>query len=160
VSTRVEVHLIEDPAIERQIQGVISALIERLKITAALELWHGWDAKALAQTLAGHYEYHMGPTTAAHIVMNGLLNPSDLEDPTLWKSPLGRALAFWGCGEPASVPWQCAAAALGCTRSNISLMVRKGELSEPVETEETATHRRITTASLAHAMRSRNPLGG
>lgn len=156
-TNRVEVHLIEDPAIERQIQGIITALVERLKITAALEVWHGWDAKALADTLAGRYEYHMGPRMAAHIVLNGLLDPCVAKDPQTWGTPLGRALAFWGDGDTGHVTRACAAAALGYTRQNVALMLRDGRLSSP---PNAGTDDLVTTASLAHAMRVRFPLGG
>lgn len=154
------VHLIEDPAIERQIQGIIQALVKRLQRVGALEEWHGWSARDLAATLAGKGSDHhtmIGPSSAAEIVLDGLIGSHCPEDAVFWGSPLGRALAFWGTGNPGSISRSAAAAALACGRANIALMLRHGKLSEA---PSTCYPTMITTASLAHAMRSKYPLGG
>jgi hypothetical protein len=155
-----DVHLIQDPAIERQIEGAIQALVKRLHPLGAMNSWRGWSASQLADSLAC---VHGGPHypdahEAAHMILNGILNPCDVQSPDLWGSPLGRALAYWGTGVPASVSRACAAAALGCGRANVSLMVRNGQLSEELAHAEDGTLR-ISTSSLAHAMRQRHPLG-
>lgn len=150
-------HLIEDPAIRRQLNGLLEDLDNRLIALGSGDTYTGWDAPDIAGALTGSSKLYIGPSAAAEMVVKGLLDRSHLEDPEFWGSALGRAVAFWGTGVPASVSRACAAAALGCGRANLSLMVRKGQLSE----DETSTTfpRQITTASLAHAMRTKFPLG-
>lgn len=160
MNTRVEVHLIEDPAIEQQIRGVIRTLEKRLQLVGAVGVWQGWSTRDLAATLAGKgADRHtmIGPSAAAAIVLNGLLDPRDATDPAFWGTPLGRVVAYWGTGEPATITRACAAAALGVTRQTVMNMLRDGRLSEPVNA---GTDDLVTTASLAHAMRVRHPLGG
>lgn len=158
--TTVEVHLTADPAIERQIEGIIQALATRLQRAGAITgTWEGWSAYDLATALkssdATKRKPYMGPVEAATIVLDGLLSPRDAEDVDLWGSPLGRALAYWGTGTPGAVSRSCAAAALNCGRANVALMLRDGKLSEA---EGTCYPTMVTTASLAHAMRVKYPL--
>lgn len=157
-----DTHLIEDPAIETQLEKVTDALLKRLCVAGMPEgfmdrpKWRGWGAVSLARMLAGRNQDQMGPSAAAKIVMDGLMDPRDATDPTFWGSPLGRAVAYWGTGEPSTTTRACAASALGCTRQNVLLMLRDGRLSEPVDA---GTDDLVSTASLAHAMRSKYPLG-
>lgn len=148
-------HLIEHPDIRLLLSNLINKLHGRVRrLNGDAETWTGWTADALADGLAGRSSY-LGPSAAADLVLNYLMDPSELTNAGMWGSPLGRALAYWGTGESYSISRACAAAALHCTRANVSLMVRKGELSEPVGHEGELL---ITTASLAHAMRVRHPL--
>ena len=149
-------HLTTDPRIHSHLAQRVETLARRARALGAIENWHGWTADTLAAGLAGRGPF-AGPSAAADMILNFLMDPADLENPEMWGSPLGRALAYWGTGVPSSVSRACAAAALGCGRANVSLMVRKGELSE--DPASTCYPPRITTASLAHAMRQRHPMG-
>lgn len=152
-------HLTEDPAIRRQLRKLLAGFEDRMSALGSGD-YHGWDAGDLAATLAGGGTaglLRIGPSAGTEMIVTGLLERGDLEDPEFWGSPLGRAVAFWGTGKPASVSRACAAAALGCGRANLSLMVRKGQLSEDQDSKTYPL--RITTASLVHAMRVRHPLG-
>lgn len=155
--TRTAEHLTADPRIHSQLSGYIETLARRARRLGAIENWHGWTADMLAAGLAGHGP-HIGPSDTAELVLNFVMDPDELERPEMWGSALGRALAFWGTGLPSSVSRACAAAALGFSRANVHLMVGKGQLSE--DPTSTCYPPRITTASLAHAMRQRHPLGG
>jgi len=153
-----DVHLIQDPAIEQQIEGAIQALVKRLHPLGAMNSWRGWSASHLAGSLAC---VHGGPHypdayEAAEMILNGILNPCDLQNAEMWGSPLGRALAYWGTGMPGAISRSCAAAALDCGRANVALMLRNGRLSE---VEGTCYPTLVSTASLAHAMRQKYPLG-
>lgn len=116
-----------------------------------------WSGEELADALYGQSTQFVTPHMAASWITNGILDPCDWESPRFWGSPLGRMVAFWGTGEPGTVRRGCAAAALDMTRQNVSLMLRDGRLSEPVNA---GTDDLVSTSSLAMAMRQRFSLRG
>lgn len=145
------VRMLEDPAVEQQIEDIIRHLTARLAIAGVPGRWQGYGAKSLAYALAGRdVPGGLHAPGAVRIILNGLMDLHAKADPAMWSSPLGRALAFWGTGEVDAVTRACAAAALGCSRQNVALMLRSGRLSEPVDA---GTDDLVSTASLAHAMR-------
>lgn len=145
-------HLLEDPRIASQLDELIDQLANRLLIMCS-PAYDGWQAPPLADAIAGRSTRFLSAQQAVEMVLLGLV-----DDPTaaeFWGTPLGRACAFWGDGKPGVVTRAAAAAALGCTRQNISLMLRSGRLSEPVDA---GTNDLVSTASLAHAMRLKHPV--
>jgi hypothetical protein len=144
-------HLIEDPQILEDLEGLVTRLRKRMHAMGS-GAYTGWSADELARALAGagrDLETH----DAVDRILTGLVDESP--SPAFWGTALGRACAYWGTGKLEAVTRACAAAALGCTRQNIGLMMRDGRLSEPVNA---GTDDLVSTASLAHAMRSRNPM--
>lgn len=139
------VRMLEDPIIGAQLDQLMDDLVRRL---ALLGIRHqdGVTTQDLTAALRG--DQSLKPMRAAKIILTALVrNPGD---PAFWASPLGRAVAFWGTGVTGSVTRACAAAALGCSRQNVALMLRSGRLSEPVDA---GTDDLVSTSSLAHAMR-------
>ena len=147
-------HMLEDPQIRADLENLVQALKDRLNELCS-DTYTGWSAYELAEALAGRSTQHLQPQQAVRKVLAALVdNP---RSPNIWGTPLGRAVAYWGTGDPDVVSRACAAAALGCTRQNVSLMIRDGRLSEPANA---GTNDLVSTASLAHAMRRKYPLGG
>lgn len=149
--TTIAATLLDDPQVDEQLTRYLNRLTNRLCALDEIN-YDGWTARQLADALRGDSTRGLGPMEATRIIIAGLLDEAERQDPRVWGSPLGRVLAYWGPGLPGATTRACAAAALGCTRQNVMLMLRDGRLSEPADA---GTDDLVSTASLAHAMRKR-----
>jgi hypothetical protein len=90
--------------------------------------------------------------TAAHKILNDLIDPYESMDAAFWTTALGKAVAWWTGGplDPDGVPRPIVAAILGCSRQNIFTLVKEGKLAEK-------SPGMLTQESVRAAMRQRHP---
>jgi hypothetical protein len=78
--------------------------------------------------LAGE-QGHPGGEYVARLVLEELVDETERLQPEFWRTPLGRACAWWiGSSDP-YVPRTVAAAVLNCSRQNVHEMTTRGTLA-------------------------------
>lgn len=125
--------ILTNPEVGRAVEQRITKLVNRL--TRAV----GGDAPymlhELAATgdmyrhaLAGEQGVQAGEYVA-RIALEELVDDTERLQPEFWRTPFGRACAWWiGSSDP-YVPRTVAAAVLGCSRQNVQEMVKRGTLA-------------------------------
>ncbi len=133
------------PAVEKRILQLANRLARAVGGSTPYGLRQLVDAGDLYRRgLAGEQGVQAGEYVA-RLVLEELVDHTELLQPDFWRTPLGRACAWWiGSSDP-FVPRTVAAAVLGCSRQNVHEMTARGTLAALVDG--------IDAASLRDALR-------
>lgn len=151
--------ILTNAEIGEQVERRIVHLANRLARACALSTPYG--LKELVEVgasyragLAGERGERYGEHTA-RLVLEELVDDTERSQPAFWRTPLGRACAWWIGSTTPVVSRSIAAAALGCSRQNVHEMISRGTLASTGELGDD-----VDSGSLRDALRRKVANGG